>query len=87
MWASGLCGLKIRLICASPRIAANEGGMTPEVRARQAIDALLMQAGWQVCNMGDADIHAARGIALREFPLDTGFGFSDYLLYVLCLCD
>jgi len=29
----------------------------------------------------DADIHAARGVALREFPL-PGHGFADYLLYV-----
>ena len=61
--------------------------MTPEARARQTIDALLMQAGWHVCNMGDANIHAARGVALREFPLNTGYGFADYLFYVLCRCD
>jgi hypothetical protein len=54
--------------------------MTPEARARQTIDALLMQAGWHVCNMADANIHAARGVALREFPLNTGCGFADYLL-------
>ena len=56
--------------------------MTPEARARQTIDALLMQAGWHVCNMGDANIHAARGVALREFPLNPGYGFADYLLYI-----
>ena len=32
--------------------------------------------------MLDANIHAARGVALREFPLNTGFGFANYLLYV-----
>ncbi|MDP2255549.1 MAG: DEAD/DEAH box helicase family protein, partial [Polaromonas sp.] len=41
-----------------------------------------MQAGWHVCNMLDANIHAARGVALREFPLNTGYGFADYLLYI-----
>ena len=56
--------------------------MTPEARARQTIDALLMQAGWHVCGMAQANIHAARGVALREFPLKTGFGFADYLLYI-----
>ena len=56
--------------------------MTPEARARQTIDALLMQAGWHVCNMGDANIHAARGVAFREFPLNPGYGFADYLLYI-----
>ena len=56
--------------------------MTLEARARQTIDALLMQAGWHVCDMAQANIHAARGVALREFPLKTGFGFADYLRYI-----
>ncbi|MEO7940294.1 MAG: DEAD/DEAH box helicase family protein, partial [Burkholderiaceae bacterium] len=56
--------------------------MTPEAKSRQTIDALLEQAGWHVCDMSDANIHAARGVALREFPLNTGYGFADYLLYI-----
>jgi type I restriction enzyme, R subunit len=56
--------------------------MTPEAKARVHIDKLLVQAGWHVCGMGDFDIHAAQGVAIREFPLNTGFGFADYLLYV-----
>ena len=28
------------------------------------------------------DLHAARGVAVREFPLGSGYGFADYLLYV-----
>ena len=56
--------------------------MTPEAKARQTIDALLVQAGWHVCDMAHANIHAARGVALREFPLNTGYGFADYLLYI-----
>jgi type I restriction enzyme, R subunit len=56
--------------------------MTPEAKARVDIDKLLVQAGWHVCGMGDFDIHAAQGVAIREFPLNTGFGFADYLLYV-----
>ena len=55
---------------------------TPEAKARQTIDALLFAAGWHVCHMADANIHAARGVALREFPLNTGYGFADYLLYI-----
>ena len=43
--------------------------MTPEARARQTIDALLMQAGWHVCNMADANIHAARGLPI--LPLEV----------------
>ncbi len=56
--------------------------MTPEQKARVNIDALLQQAGWHVCDMAHANIHAARGVALREFPLNTGYGFADYLLYI-----
>lgn len=56
--------------------------MTPEQEARVGIDLLLKQAGWHVCDMANANIHAARGVALREFPLNTGFGFADYLLYI-----
>lgn len=47
--------------------------MTPEQQARQNIDALLQQAGWHVCDMANANIHASRGVALREFPLNTGY--------------
>ena len=32
--------------------------------------------------MDQANIHAARGVALCEFPLNTGYGFADYLLYI-----
>ena len=56
--------------------------MTPEQKARVSIDALLVAAGWHVCNVADANIHASTGVAIREFPLNTGFGFADYLLYV-----
>lgn len=56
--------------------------MTPEQKARVSIDALLVQAGWHVCNVADANIHASTGVAIREFPLNPGFGFADYLLYV-----
>lgn len=38
--------------------------MTPEAKARKTIDSLLQQAGWHVCNMLEANIHAARGVAL-----------------------
>lgn len=52
--------------------------MSPEQKARVSIDTLLQQAGWHVCHMADANIHAAGGVALREFPLNTGYGFADY---------
>jgi type I restriction enzyme R subunit len=53
----------------------------PEQEARQQIDQLLQAAGWVVQDYKAANIHAGRGVALREFPL-PGFGFADYLLYV-----
>jgi type I restriction enzyme R subunit len=54
----------------------------PEDRARAEIDRLLTAAGWLIQNRKDADITAGRGVAIREFPLKSGHGFADYLLYV-----
>jgi len=54
----------------------------PEQKARESIDHLLEAAGWLVCDVRDANLRAARGVAIREFPLASGFGFADYLLYV-----
>jgi type I restriction enzyme, R subunit len=53
----------------------------PEQEARQKIDQLLEAAGWVVQDVKAANLHAGRGVALREFPL-PGYGFADYLLYV-----
>lgn len=55
---------------------------TPEALARQRIDALLAAAGWAVQDVAAAQLGVARGVALREFPLDAGHGTADYLLYV-----
>jgi type I restriction enzyme R subunit len=54
--------------------------VTPEQRARAEIDRLLGLAGWAVQSVGEVDLHAARGVAVREFPLLPGHGFADYLL-------
>jgi len=51
--------------------------VTPEQKAREHIDALLEAAGWHVCDAKAANIHAGRGVAIREFPLKTGHGFAD----------
>jgi hypothetical protein len=32
--------------------------------------------------MSEANIHAVCGMAIREFPLKTGYGLADYLLYI-----
>lgn len=56
--------------------------MTCEDHAREIIDQLLEQAGWTIFDVKDANIQAGQGVAIREFPLKTGHGFADYLLYV-----
>ncbi len=55
---------------------------TPEQKARREIDAKLVASGWVVHNREDLDLTAGRGIAVREFPMKSGFGFADYLLYL-----
>lgn len=55
---------------------------TPEQKARIEIDANLAAAGWLVQKRAELDLTAARGVAVCEFPMKTGFGFADYLLYV-----
>lgn len=56
--------------------------LTPEQEAREQIDAQLSAAGWKIQNMADLNLAAGRGIAVREFPLASGHGTADYLLYV-----
>ena len=51
---------------------------SPEQLARANIDQLLEAAGWQVQDRADLNLSAARGVAVREFPLSSGF--ADYLL-------
>ncbi len=53
---------------------------TPKQRARQNIDNLLKQCGWIVQDRAGINLGVGRGIAVREFPLKTGF--ADYLLFV-----
>ncbi len=55
---------------------------TPEQKARREIDAKLIASGWLVQGRDDMDLTAGRGIAVREFPMKSGFGFADYLLYL-----
>ena len=53
---------------------------TPEQEARETIDKMLDQSGWDVQDVEKANIHAKKGVAIREFPLNKGHGFADYLL-------
>ena len=54
--------------------------MTPEAKARETIDAKLAQAGWLVQDMKELNPGAGLGIAVREYPTDTGP--ADYVLFV-----
>ncbi|MGO8813716.1 MAG: hypothetical protein ACLQVG_03495 [Terriglobia bacterium] len=54
----------------------------PEDKARKTIDDLLSKAGWTIQDREGVNVSAARGVAIREFPLKSGYGFADYLLYV-----
>jgi type I restriction enzyme, R subunit len=56
--------------------------MAPEQEARAEIDKLLAAAGWSVQPRDKADLTAAQGVAICEYPLKKGHGFADYLLYV-----
>ena len=55
---------------------------TPEDLARETIDNLLTQAGWVIQNANQVNLSASRGVIIRNFPLEKGHGFADYLFYI-----
>src|SRR5579859_6949280 len=55
-------------------------GIAPEEQARETIDAMLEAAGWVVQHRDQFNGGAGLGVAVREFPLKTGY--ADYLLVV-----
>jgi len=52
----------------------------PEQAARDRIDQLLTASGWLVQDKKQIDFNAGPGIAVREYPTDTGP--ADYVLFV-----
>lgn len=46
--------------------------MTPEQKAREAIDQRLTQSGWILQDMRQLNPVAGPGVAVREFPTSTG---------------
>ncbi len=54
--------------------------MTPESKARQRIDQKLEQSGWVVQDMKQLNLSAGTGVAVREYPTDTGP--ADYVLFI-----
>ena len=53
--------------------------MKPEEKAREEIDKLLINAGWEVVNRDEFDITSDKGIALREIVMSDN-GRADYIL-------
>lgn len=54
--------------------------MTPEQEARIIIDEKLEMSGWIVQNVNQLNLGAAPGVAVREFPTNTGP--VDYALFI-----
>ena len=52
----------------------------PEQRARDNIDLLLKQSGWDVQDKNKINFNASPGTAIREYPTDAGP--ADYVLFV-----
>jgi len=57
-----------------------EPNLNPEQSARQNIDRMLLKAGWIVQDYRKIDFSAGDGIAVREYPTDSGP--ADYMLLV-----
>ena len=53
---------------------------TPEQKARDQIDALLIDSGWVIQNKDEINFSAGLGIAVREFQTDIGP--ADYILFI-----
>lgn len=56
--------------------------LSPEQKARLAIDAAFVAAGWILQNRDAINLAAGLAVAVREAKMATGHGFADYLLLV-----
>ena len=54
--------------------------MTPEAKARQYIDQKLELSGWVIQDTKQLNLGAGVGVAVREYPTDTGP--ADYVLFI-----
>ena len=54
--------------------------ITPEGQARQEIDKNLIKAGWIIQDKNKIDLSAGLGVAVREYPTDSGP--ADYILFI-----
>ena len=55
---------------------------TPEAQARVEIDRQLVESGWAVQSRDEINLWEKQGVAIREYPLKSGHGTADYLLFV-----
>jgi type I restriction enzyme, R subunit len=58
-------------------MAAN---LTPEQKAREKIDRMLIASGWVIQNMDSINFSAGLGIAVREYQTEAGY--ADYILFI-----
>ncbi len=54
--------------------------MKPEEEARKIIDDLLSQSGWSIQDYRNLNLGTSLGVAVREFPTNTGP--ADYVLFL-----
>ncbi|RYV04118.1 restriction endonuclease subunit R [Shewanella sp. OPT22] len=61
-------------------------GLQPEAQARITIDEKLKLAGWKVQTWPNTNLGEGIGVAIREYPVDSGKGkytdSADYLLFI-----
>jgi type I restriction enzyme R subunit len=62
----------------SPASSSN----APEARATTRIDKALAEAGWTLQDRDHMTLAAASAIAVREFKLDRGHGYVDYMPFL-----
>ncbi|EJA7360665.1 DEAD/DEAH box helicase family protein [Vibrio alginolyticus] len=62
------------------------GGLKPETQARLLIDEQLKASGWKIQTWPKVNLGEGLGVAVREYPIDSGKGqytdSADYLLFV-----
>ncbi|XQW84937.1 hypothetical protein ACOYR1_17720 [Thalassotalea piscium] len=61
-------------------------GLQPEAQARITIDEKLKLTGWKVQTWPNTNLGEGVGVAIREYPVDSGKGkytdSADYLLFI-----
>ncbi|MEK0449394.1 MAG: hypothetical protein RL088_1662 [Verrucomicrobiota bacterium] len=63
-----------------PSPKGTKPNQNPEQAARDRIDVMLLESGWVVQDKKKIDFNAGTGIAVREYPTDTGP--ADYVLFI-----